>query len=78
MKATDTDYSRPLTDFDRPQAEGPGITRTEAAHARLYSLRITFSLARPLTTTIRATSQAQAERFARNRHPTLTGLEFLG
>jgi hypothetical protein len=72
-----TDYSRPLTDFDRPRQEGEDITHTTATHARLYSLRITFTVARPLLTTIRAVSRAQAERFARARHPTLTGLQFL-
>lgn len=68
-------YSLARTDLDRPVREGEGITRTSAKHSRLYGVAIWFSSTRPLRCTIRATSRAQAEEFARNRHPTLTRLE---
>ena len=67
-------YNLAPTDFDRPLESGEGITRTSAPHARHFRFTITFVHARPLRTTILATSRSEAEKFARTRHQTLISL----
>jgi hypothetical protein len=69
-------YMLPVQEFDRPLATGDGITRTTATHTQLYHLLIWFSATKTMRCSIRASSKAQAEQFARNRHPTLSRLEF--
>lgn len=70
-------YAIPWQDSTEPQAVGEGLTRTSAPAARLFPMVLTFSNAAPMRTEIRAISWSQAEKFARNRHPNLSGIERL-
>ena len=71
-----TSYMLPPTEHDQPIASGEGLTRTSATITHLYHLMIWFGASKPMRATIRATTKREAELFARNRHPTLTRLEF--
>lgn len=60
---------RPTVYTDEAQVTGEGITRTSDPRARLWALVIPLPGLRPLHCTIRATSKAEAIRFAAARHP---------
>jgi len=51
---------------------GEGLSRTSNPNAKLYEIVVTFSGMRPMRERIRATSKAEAVKFAANRYPTHT------
>ena len=55
---------------------GLGLTRTEDPHSKLHRITVHFAMARPMRELIRATSKAEAFKFATNRYPTATNIEF--
>ena len=54
---------------------GLGLTRTEDPGSKLHRITVRFAMARPMTELIRATSKAEAIKFATNRYPTATNIE---
>ena len=54
---------------------GLGLTRTEDLNSKLHRITVSFSSARPMTELIRATSKAEALKFATNRYPAATNIE---
>ena len=59
----------------REAVVGLGLTRTEDPGAKLYRGTVSFGSARPMIELIRATSKAEAIKFATNRYPTATNIE---
>jgi hypothetical protein len=59
----------------REAVVGLGLTRTEDPGSKLYRGTVSFGSARPMTELIRATSKAEAIKFATNRYPTATNIE---
>jgi hypothetical protein len=59
----------------RQAVVGLGLTRTEDPGSKLYRGTVSFGSARPMTELIRATSKAEAIKFATNRYPTATNIE---
>lgn len=53
---------------------GEGISRTSNPNAKLYEIVVTFSGMRPMREQLRATSSAEAAKFAANRYPTHTNI----
>ena len=56
---------------------GEGLSRTSNPNARLYEIVVTFSGMRPMRERIRATSRAEAAKFAANRYPTHTKITII-
>ena len=54
---------------------GLGLTRTEDPNSKLHRITVRFAFARPMTELIRATSKAEALKFATNRYPTATNID---
>jgi hypothetical protein len=77
VPAKPRNYLLPVLEHDEPQATGEGLTRTSKAGANLFDMVVHFNSSRPMRTTIRALTWAQAEQFARNRHPDLARIERL-
>jgi hypothetical protein len=59
----------------REAVVGLGLTRTEDPNSKLHRITVRFAFARPMTELIRATSKAEALKFATNRYPTATNIE---
>ena len=59
---------------DNGAAIGEGLSRTSNPNARLYEIVVTFSGMRPMREQLRATSSAEAAKFAANRYPTHTNI----
>ena len=54
---------------------GLGLTRTEDPNSKLHRITVRFAMARPMTELIRATTKAEALKFATNRYPTAVNIE---
>lgn len=59
---------------DNGAAIGEGLSRTSNPNAKLYEIVVTFSGMRPMRERLRATSSAEAAKFAANRYPTHTNI----
>lgn len=59
---------------DNGASIGEGLSRTSNPNARLYEIVVTFSGMRPMREQLRATSGAEAAKFAANRYPTHTNI----
>ena len=59
----------------RDSVVGLGLTRTEDPNSKLHRIIVRFTGARPMTELIRATTKAEALKFATNRYPTATNIE---
>jgi hypothetical protein len=59
----------------REAVVGLGLTRTEDPKSKLYRITVRFTHARPMAELIRATSKAEALKFATNRYPTAINIE---
>jgi len=59
----------------RDAVVGLGLTRTEDPNSKLHRIVVKFDAARPMTELIRATSKAEALKFATNRYSTATNIE---
>jgi hypothetical protein len=57
---------------------GDGISRTTDPRAQLYEITVTFAGMRPMREWLRATSKAEAAKFAANRYPNSTNIQVLG
>jgi hypothetical protein len=57
---------------DNGASIGEGLSRTSDPNAKLYEIVVTFSGMRPMREQLRATSSAEAAKFAANRYPTHT------
>ena len=57
---------------DNGASIGEGLSRTSNPNAKLYEIVVTFSGMRPMREQLRATSSAEAAKFAANRYPTHT------
>lgn len=62
---------------DRPVI-GDGLSRTSNPRAVLWSVTVGFGNNRPMFSTVRAMSKAEAKTFTRHRHPTATTITVLG
>lgn len=65
-------YAMPWYDTTEPLAVGEGLTYTSKPGAKLFTMQLQFSNARPMRCSIRALNWRQAEAFAKNRHPNLS------
>ena len=63
---------------DSKPVVGEGISRTSSSRAVLWSVVVDFARTPQLRTTIRATSKAEARKFAKNRHPDATTITING
>jgi hypothetical protein len=59
---------------DNGASIGEGLSRTSNPNAKLYEIVVTFSGMRPMREQLRATSSAEAAKFAANRYPTHTNI----
>lgn len=59
---------------DNGAAIGEGLSRTSNPNAKLYEIVVEFSGMKPMREQLRATSGAEAARFAANRYPTHTNI----
>jgi hypothetical protein len=59
---------------DNGASIGEGLSRTSNPNAKLYEVVVTFSGMRPMREQLRATSSAEAAKFAANRYPTHTNI----
>ena len=59
---------------DNGASIGEGLSRTSNPNAKLYEIVVTFSGMRPMREQLRATSGAEAAKFAANRYPTHTNI----
>ena len=57
---------------DNGASIGEGLSRTTAANAKLYEIVVAFGGMKPMREWLRATSRAEAAKFAANRYPTHT------
>jgi len=58
-------------DDERPVI-GVGLSRSANPAAPLWDVDVLYAKGLPMTTTIRAMSQAEARKFTKNRHPNAT------
>ncbi len=70
-------YILPWDDGDQPVI-GDGLSRTSNPRAALWSVTVGFGNNRPMFSTVRAMSKAEAKTFTRHRHPTATTITVLG
>ena len=64
-------------DDQDPPILGEGISRTSNKRAVLYDVLVVLN-GRPMTTTVRATSKAEAIKFSKNRYPRATSITSTG
>lgn len=57
---------------------GDGLSRTSNPRAVLWSVTVDFGHNRPMFSTVRAMSKAEARTFTRHRHPTATTITVHG
>jgi hypothetical protein len=67
-----------LWDEEHGAKTGDGISRTTDPKAALYEIAVTFTGMRPMREWLRATSKAEAAKFAANRYPNSTNIQVLG
>lgn len=63
-------------DEDKPNL-GEGISRTTNNRAVLWDVLVVLN-GKPMLTTVRATSKAEAIKFSKNRHPKATSITSTG
>ena len=63
--------------FDEEPRLGENISRTTNNKAVLWDVLVVMN-GRPMTTTVRATSKAEAIKFSKNRHPRATSITSTG
>lgn len=63
---------------DDPPVLGEGLSRTSNPRAVLWRVDVETGNARPMITTVRASTKAEALKFSKNRYPTATSIKVLG
>ena len=59
---------------DNGASIGEGLSRTSNPNAKLYEILVEYSGMKPMREWLRATSCAEAAKFAANRYPTHTNI----
>lgn len=62
---------------DRPVL-GEGLSRTSKPGSRLWDVEVVLANSRPMRTTVRAMSKAEAIKFSRNRYPSAKSITSTG
>lgn len=63
---------------DNPPALGEGLSRTSNPRAVLWRVDVQTGSARPMITTVRASTKTEALKFSKNRYPTAISIKVLG
>ena len=62
---------------DNKPALGEGLSRTSSKKAQLHEIQVVFAGTPPMKEYLRAVGKAQAIKFARNRYPNATSINYI-
>lgn len=62
---------------DNKPALGEGLSRTSSRKAQLHEIQVSFAGTPPMKEYLRAVGKAQAIKFARNRYPNATSINYI-